>query len=691
MDHLASELAGLFALRGRVWVLGQDIVHWLEAHGYARNDAQACALAGGLVAAGVLLPRASPRDHPVPAPPSQAAFNEEQHVHEGDGSDDENEDDETGKLIDSFRGDDLYAIAASNSRLEVLHQEVERLAAVSEQLLDERTELERVLGETQHHTRALWVAVVLLMAAMPLQPPAQGYVLVAVLAATAVTLWFWRPHPHVRTSAVRLVGMAARAARIGATRLPEANKHLYSSAVAAEAGSTAAYEATSPLQRQISGKLQRRMSGTLQRQLSTGSAGNLDNTIPEDGPWTTPNVTAAANDQDPELAQVQRAATADVRRSTLVHTAFLSEFLFAHGLDLAIAETARGPLAVVDDRLMVVFVNDDLCDLLGRDRTSIVSAEIRDLVASVNCLQQLGALLEERRAGSCVVTLAQAGGTQQCKVYLTPLPHPRTHSVRLFLLAVTPLVGTRRTPKFCGGNPESNLRFLLPTSQNYYGPGATIPIQTDWFRGVMLPFVRGNGNDLPSYFDGKKRAFELQFQGKFLREPRGELWFGVELEQPPKMGHMRRVVSGVLLKFIKAFGRGLHYSFGDSGKAGDQSHLAFPLASAMDCLLVTPEGEVPPPLGMEIPRTPRPRPPSTSSTFHPGPTFTFSIFTRFLDLEGWRGCNLPGFGTVELTGFWQSAVPKMIVYCGGHNKEERFALFEIDVAHRTSFDQLGLQ
>jgi hypothetical protein len=109
------------------------------------------------------------------------------------------------------------------------------------------------------------------------------------------------------------------------------------------------------------------------------------------------------------------------------------------------------------------------------------------------------------------------------------------------------------------------------------------------------------------YFADKLRRFEFQLQGQFTRHPPGNVWFGAELARPFQLGRLRQMAAGVLLKFIQAFGRGLHYSFGtrvDDPAGAERPHLVFPLFSAMDRVCITPPGETPPPLGSDFPAAP---------------------------------------------------------------------------------------
>eukprot|EP00051_Salpingoeca_urceolata_P009769 m.118694 g.118694 ORF g.118694 m.118694 type:complete len:672 (-) comp16438_c0_seq4:737-2752(-) len=231
------------------------------------------------------------------------------------------------------------------------------------------------------------------------------------------------------------------------------------------------------------------------------------------------------------------------------------------------------------------------------------------------------------------------------------------------------------------------LRFSDPVVGTVFRPLEVVSFDTEWFQGKMVLIVRRPGVNLPEYFRPKRRMFELQLQGRFKKQPRGTLFFGGEILAPMHMGSLRRSVCGVLLRLISSFGRGLHFSFGEHDP-DDRPHIVFPLLSAMDCFAATPLDDTPPELGTELPQVPRPRPSSDGSSFDLEHTYTFSVYTHLIDMEGFQLCNVPGLGTVDLSKFWAAQIPRLLIYSvcdasptSSHLVSERDLLLAMEVAH----------
>jgi len=86
------------------------------------------------------------------------------------------------------------------------------------------------------------------------------------------------------------------------------------------------------------------------------------------------------------------------------------------------------------------------------------------------------------------------------------------------------------------------------------------------FKGSTLLLVRTNPIDshYRSFFQGTKREFEVQVQGKFKRVPDGEIYVGAEATAKMEIGILTRSVCRILLNFVGTMVNDLHYSFGDN-------------------------------------------------------------------------------------------------------------------------------
>ena len=168
---------------------------------------------------------------------------------------------------------------------------------------------------------------------------------------------------------------------------------------------------------------------------------------------------------------------------------------------------------------------------------------------------------------------------------------------------------------------------------------------------------RGGGKQ--DHFSGKQRTLEMQLQGRFKSKPRGVLYVGGELGGKMELGFVTKSLAKVLLGAVQRLSGVLHYSFGTKGKAAgaaaasgaswqrhpappldglvDDPHICYPLWQAVDRLVVTPQGEQPPPLGVTFPETEAARKLRRKAAFFgegemdTTSTLSFSFHTMYVD------------------------------------------------------------
>ena len=80
-----------------------------------------------------------------------------------------------------------------------------------------------------------------------------------------------------------------------------------------------------------------------------------------------------------------------------------------------------------------------------------------------------------------------------------------------------------------------------------------MPFETEIFKGVTLLLVRTTPMDdhYRNFFDGTKREFEVQVQGKFKRAPEGEIYVGAEATHKMELGIITRSACRILLSSPK--------------------------------------------------------------------------------------------------------------------------------------------
>ena len=93
--------------------------------------------------------------------------------------------------------------------------------------------------------------------------------------------------------------------------------------------------------------------------------------------------------------------------------------------------------------------------------------------------------------------------------------------------------------------------------------------------------------------------FEVQVQGRFKRQPVGEIFCGAEASSKMELGMITRGISKAACNFAGTMVNDLHYSFGDSPSQANYQvpHIVAPLFPTVDKLVVTLPGEEPPALG----------------------------------------------------------------------------------------------
>lgn len=103
-----------------------------------------------------------------------------------------------------------------------------------------------------------------------------------------------------------------------------------------------------------------------------------------------------------------------------------------------------------------------------------------------------------------------------------------------------------------------NLYVMMTGNERIFPNGIESEIDNDLFYGKMLLMFRTPEADDPSssstkssYFYGKQRRFEFQWQIRLKKLPEGEVFLAAEVEEPIQMGMIQRAVVGAALKFTK--------------------------------------------------------------------------------------------------------------------------------------------
>ena len=201
-------------------------------------------------------------------------------------------------------------------------------------------------------------------------------------------------------------------------------------------------------------------------------------------------------------------------------------------------------------------------------------------------------------------------------------------------------------------------------------------IENEFIKGEMLFMCRTSDADFKTkpdqtngtpindkrsqYFRSKKRRFEIQFQVKFKKTPPSQLYFHCQLKRPLKLGVIQRAFVGATLNFVERKNNGA-FTYNCPGKEPipedlregkhEFPHLTFEVEKAFDRLVVTKEGDKLPVLGEEIHEDPellKSRQNGTPLEYNTRDTFTFSLWSAYVDFTKWKVVNLPAIRPFSL-------------------------------------------
>jgi len=202
-----------------------------------------------------------------------------------------------------------------------------------------------------------------------------------------------------------------------------------------------------------------------------------------------------------------------------------------------------------------------------------------------------------------------------------------------------------------------------------------VPFETDVFIGRLLFMVKTQPK-CPlwgDYLEASDRAFELQVQGTFKEPVTSTLYLAAELKMPMAMGLVTQTIAKAGLRFLMTMNKDLHYSFGEKGKpltdpSLELPHMALPLHKIIDRLIVTPEGEEPPPLGKQIiepDEAIKVRKSSAKVEAITNSIYTFAFMSGCLDWVKWQLVNMPGLNGTSISTFVGDQPLQVTVYTLG--------------------------
>lgn len=202
-----------------------------------------------------------------------------------------------------------------------------------------------------------------------------------------------------------------------------------------------------------------------------------------------------------------------------------------------------------------------------------------------------------------------------------------------------------------------HLYIMLGPQQRVIPNCTAVDIDTELFSGKMLLMFRtpeadeiSSENPIASYFKGKQRRFEFQWQFKLKKVPEGDMFFCAELDEPVQMGMIQRALTSTALKFVKKMNQGFSYYLSES--LDSPSYLSFPIGTSMDRFAVTKPGESVPNLGEEVIEdvdTMRQRKKGKKIEWNVNDVYTMAVWSAYLDWIDWKLMNFPGIRPFAVT------------------------------------------
>jgi len=215
-----------------------------------------------------------------------------------------------------------------------------------------------------------------------------------------------------------------------------------------------------------------------------------------------------------------------------------------------------------------------------------------------------------------------------------------------------------------GATPEK----MLP---NKRGPQS---LESTHMKGSAVIALRVHGHEDPyyaSFFEGKSRRFEMQFQVTFKTAPRGVVYLGGEIPEKMQLGIMTKGMCKAILSVLQKLNSKLHAGFGkDIQNETEPPHIVFPLFSAATKLVVTKagSGEQLPQLGQNISESPEDSKKRKTlgkngpGDIEAGDTLTFSFNSMYIDLVRWKVTNLGALPDLDLSTFWDTLPLHVVMY-----------------------------
>jgi|EP00945_MAST-04E_sp_MAST-4E-sp1_P001730 hypothetical protein len=230
----------------------------------------------------------------------------------------------------------------------------------------------------------------------------------------------------------------------------------------------------------------------------------------------------------------------------------------------------------------------------------------------------------------------------------------------------------------------------------YANTRSPITFRNKNFEGKMILMLRSEPLDpfFASHFQGRKRCMEVRIQGKFLKAPKGPVFFGGEIGKPMSLGIVLGPLARLMLSVIRTLTRGLfHASFGDTDP-DERPHICTSFFAGVDQLVISMPGEELPDIMKDLGEPKESQKERKKMKVDPpidlNATYSFSFHDMHIDIFRWKVVNL--VKEMDLHSFWEDQPFRFVAYdVGGtpeaHRNQDKNYFLCFQIKHLVGMEQ----
>lgn len=226
--------------------------------------------------------------------------------------------------------------------------------------------------------------------------------------------------------------------------------------------------------------------------------------------------------------------------------------------------------------------------------------------------------------------------------------------------------GTASTEHRRGEPYEYNIKIVDTTSGKVYPPNvAPFPVKSEYFTGTVYAKIvtKPREEKLEPYFGGKKRKFEVQFQGRFHYPPelvnpdgtlKGFVCFGAGIPEKLKLTFALRSLGRIIVSVFSKLTRGACITIGNELPDSLPAFTSY-AAHAMDALIEADDFKSSPSLGVpmlpdtgDLSRMRKTEKKDKICPFLNNKVYSFSFHSQYASFDDWCMVEVPAINSLSL-------------------------------------------